>query len=40
MKLQQNHKVSEKNSKKMIRSLADALRYLHERNISHRDIKL
>jgi len=40
MKLQQGHKITEKNSKKIIRSLADALRYLHERNISHRDIKL
>ena len=40
MKLQPGHKIPEKNSKKIIRALADALRFLHERNISHRDIKL
>lgn len=40
LKSQPNHRASQKNTKAIIRSLAEALEYLHERQISHRDIKL
>ncbi len=40
LKMQPGNRTPQKNAKKIIKSLADALKYLHERRISHRDIKL
>jgi serine/threonine protein kinase len=40
IKAQPNNKIPEKTCKKIIRSLAEGLRYMHSKNISHRDIKL
>ena len=35
-----NHKFSEKDTKNIFRQIADALAYLHNKNICHRDLKL
>jgi serine/threonine protein kinase len=40
LKGQPNHRAPENHCKNIIRSLAEALEHLHERQISHRDIKL
>lgn len=40
LKEQPNQRFSEGNCKIIIKELAHALKYLHERNIAHRDIKL
>jgi MAP/microtubule affinity-regulating kinase/serine/threonine-protein kinase NIM1 len=40
LKQQPNQKFTENNCKSIIKELAHSLKYLHERNIAHRDIKL
>jgi serine/threonine protein kinase len=37
---QPDHHASENNAKVILRALTEGLTYLHERQISHRDIKL
>jgi serine/threonine protein kinase len=40
IKSQSNNRIPEKTCKKIIKSLAEALKYMHNKNIAHRDIKL
>jgi serine/threonine protein kinase len=40
IKAQHNNRTPEKTCKKIIKSLAEALKYMHGKNIAHRDIKL
>lgn len=40
IKQQPNHRFPEEYCKKVLKELAEAMKYLHNRNIAHRDIKL
>ena len=40
LKTHPNHRAPEKHAKTIVRALAEALEYLHVRQVSHRDIKL